>query len=127
MATTPSQDPTMKETARPGDEVLSDSPGSGDDVCPRCNGSGSIHGQECEDRSGYPNNHPRDRRRLTMDKSSPNDVELSEAARRQLEKVETGDTDAARKVDQIRKVASSAVDAAEQEASDGPKGLGVAR
>jgi hypothetical protein len=52
MATTPSQDSTVKNTARPGDEVLSGTPGAGDDVCPRCSGSRSIEGQECEYCSG---------------------------------------------------------------------------
>ena len=47
MATNPSQDPTMKNTARPSDEILSGTPGSGDDVCPRCKGSGGVEGREC--------------------------------------------------------------------------------
>jgi hypothetical protein len=59
--------------------------------------------------------------------SSPDDVELSEAARRQLENAAAGNKDVAQEVEQIQKVDSPAVDAAEQEASDGPAGLGLAR
>jgi hypothetical protein len=59
--------------------------------------------------------------------SSPKDAELSDVTRRELEKAETGDTTAARKVDQVRTVDPAAADAAEQEASDGPEGLGLGR
>ena len=55
------------------------------------------------------------------------DAKLSEAARRQLEKAETGDADAAQKIDEIRKANPAAEDAAEQAASDGPGGMGLAR
>lgn len=48
MATNPSQDPAVKNMARPGDEVPPGTPGSGDDVCPRCNGSAKVEGRECE-------------------------------------------------------------------------------
>jgi hypothetical protein len=47
MPTESSQDPAAKNLARPGDEVPPGTPGSGDDVCPRCNGSGSVEGQGC--------------------------------------------------------------------------------
>jgi hypothetical protein len=79
---------------------------------------------------GHRHDHARHRWRLIMDKSSgssPNDAEPNEAARRQLEKAETGDTDAARKVEQLRNVNSPAVDAIEQEESDGPGRLGLVR
>jgi hypothetical protein len=59
--------------------------------------------------------------------SSPDDIELSEAARLQLENAAAGNKDAAQEVEQIQKVDSPAVVAAEQEASDGPAGLGLAR
>lgn len=58
---------------------------------------------------------------------SSNDGELSEAARRRLEQAEAGDAGAARKLDEARAVDPVAVDAAEQEASDGPAGLGLER
>ncbi len=38
--------------ARPGDEVPPGTPGSGDDVCQRCGGTGKIDGQKCEECSG---------------------------------------------------------------------------
>jgi hypothetical protein len=59
--------------------------------------------------------------------SLPDDAESGEAMRQHLEKAETGDMDAALRIDQLRKVNQPAVDAAEQEESDGPKGLGLAR
>jgi hypothetical protein len=69
--------------------------------------------------------HNRPKVRDRSPESSPDDVELSEAARRQL--AAAGNKDAAQEVEQIQKVDSPAVDAAEQEASDGPAGLGLAR
>jgi hypothetical protein len=37
----------------PGDEVKPGTPGAGEDVCPRCNGSGSLEGGgECPDCAG---------------------------------------------------------------------------
>ncbi len=36
-------DPTMK----PGDEVPEGTPGTGDDVCPDCNGKGMLAGKAC--------------------------------------------------------------------------------
>jgi DnaJ-class molecular chaperone len=47
-----SQDPAAKTMSRPGDEVPPGTPGSGDDVCPRCHGSGTIDSQGCEYCSG---------------------------------------------------------------------------
>jgi hypothetical protein len=52
MTTNPSQDPAIQSLARPGDEVPPGTPGSGDDVCPRCKGAGKTEGQECEYCSG---------------------------------------------------------------------------
>jgi hypothetical protein len=71
--------------------------------------------------------HNRPKVRDRSPESSPDDVELSEAARRQLENAAAGNKDAAQEVEQIQKVDSPAVDAAEQEASDGPAGLGLAQ
>ena len=55
------------------------------------------------------------------------DTNLGEEARHQLEQTKTGDTAAARKIDDVRTVDSAAADAVEQEASDGPDGSGLAR
>jgi hypothetical protein len=71
--------------------------------------------------------HNRAKVRDRSPESSPDDIELSEAARLQLENAAAGNKDAAQEVEQIQKVDSPAVDAAEQEASDGPAGLGLAR
>jgi hypothetical protein len=79
---------------------------------------------------GNRHDHPRDRRRLIMDKSpgsSPIDAELSKEAQQQLKKAEAGDPAAVRKIDAVRTASPAAADAAEQEASDGPEGLGLAR
>ena len=40
------------ELGRPGDEVPPGTPGSGEDVCPRCHGSGRIESQPCENCAG---------------------------------------------------------------------------
>lgn len=48
MANNTAQDPSAARMARPGDEVPPGTPGSGDDVCPTCKGSGKIQGQQCE-------------------------------------------------------------------------------
>jgi DnaJ-class molecular chaperone len=52
MATDSLQDPAAKNVGRVGDEVPPGTSGSGDDVCPRCKGSGKMEGQECEFCSG---------------------------------------------------------------------------
>jgi hypothetical protein len=40
------------EGMKPGDEVPPDTPGSGEQLCPRCNGSGQAGGQACPDCEG---------------------------------------------------------------------------
>jgi hypothetical protein len=41
-------EPTRSEaTMAPGDEAPPGTPGTGDDVCPECAGSGRIDGREC--------------------------------------------------------------------------------
>lgn len=45
-------DPTQQPPMSPGDEAPVGTPGSGEDVCPRCGGSGRLEGgatcPECE-------------------------------------------------------------------------------
>ena len=36
----------------PGDEAPKGSPVAGEDICPKCNGKGSISGRECENCGG---------------------------------------------------------------------------
>ncbi len=36
----------------PGDEARPGTPGSGEDICPRCGGSGEIDGEPCEECAG---------------------------------------------------------------------------
>lgn len=36
----------------PGDEAPPGTPGTGEDICPRCHGSGKINGGECPDCGG---------------------------------------------------------------------------
>lgn len=36
----------------PGDEAPPDAPGAGDDLCPKCKGSGRIRGSKCENCGG---------------------------------------------------------------------------
>ena len=43
-------DPTNE--SNPGDEAEPGTPGAGENVCPRCEGSGSIDGRTCPDCGG---------------------------------------------------------------------------
>ena len=36
----------------PGDEASPGTPGTGDDVCPECHGTGRINGQQCRNCGG---------------------------------------------------------------------------
>lgn len=36
----------------PGDEAPPDTPGTGEDICPRCSGSGEVGGEPCADCEG---------------------------------------------------------------------------
>jgi DnaJ-class molecular chaperone len=45
-------DDVGRNAGRPGDEVRPGTPGSGDDVCPRCGGSGKLAGTDCETCAG---------------------------------------------------------------------------
>jgi hypothetical protein len=42
-----SEEPAGESMARPGDEVPAGTPGSGDDVCPQCNGEKTVDENEC--------------------------------------------------------------------------------
>jgi DnaJ-class molecular chaperone len=42
----------MNEPLRPGDEAPEGTQGSGEDICPQCQGSGKINGQTCEECDG---------------------------------------------------------------------------
>jgi len=55
------------------------------------------------------------------------DAEATERARQGLERAEVGDEAGAKEVEDASAVNPLAVEAAEQEASDGPKGRGLAR
>lgn len=55
------------------------------------------------------------------------DTQSAEQARRALEETEAGNTQAADQLEQSRKADPAATEAVEQEASDGPPGLGLAR
>lgn len=39
---------TKDSGMRPGDEAPAGTPGTGEDLCPRCKGSGRIKGARCE-------------------------------------------------------------------------------
>jgi len=36
----------------PGDEAPPDTPGTGEDICPRCSGRGEVDGEPCTDCEG---------------------------------------------------------------------------
>ena len=42
----------QQEPLKPGDEARSGTPGTGEDVCPKCNGSGQLEGLACENCRG---------------------------------------------------------------------------
>jgi len=45
--------PEKEQTAmNKGDEAPRGTPGTGEDVCPECHGSGRIHGRACENCGG---------------------------------------------------------------------------
>lgn len=41
-----------QQPLNPGDEAAPGTPGTGEDVCPSCGGSGERDGDECEDCGG---------------------------------------------------------------------------
>jgi hypothetical protein len=43
---------SQEEAMAPGDQVPPGTPGAGDNVCPRCGGSGRLNQQECTTCSG---------------------------------------------------------------------------
>lgn len=49
MATAP---PDMPKERNPGDEAAPGTPGTGEDVCPQCNGSGRSGGGPCPNCAG---------------------------------------------------------------------------
>jgi hypothetical protein len=55
------------------------------------------------------------------------DEAVTEQARHGLEQVEVGDTSSTEQLDDARKADPAGAEAAEQEASDGPDGRGLAR
>ena len=61
-----------------------------------------------------------------VEREQPDDA-ATEQARHSLEQAEAGETTSASQLDDIRKADPPDVEAAEQEASDGPPGRGLAR
>ncbi len=41
-----------EERPRPGDEAPAGTPGTGEDICPECNGRGKKDGKRCENCAG---------------------------------------------------------------------------
>ena len=44
--------PADRKRPAPGDEARPGTPGTGEDICPECNGSGRKSGQRCENCAG---------------------------------------------------------------------------
>lgn len=44
--------PSTDADIAPGDEAPPGTPGSGEDICPRCGGSGRVDGAECAECAG---------------------------------------------------------------------------
>jgi DnaJ-class molecular chaperone len=44
--------PDPRQTLNPGDEAAHGTPGTGEDICPHCHGSGRIDGWSCPDCGG---------------------------------------------------------------------------
>jgi hypothetical protein len=49
---TPSHPQPPRSMPNPGDEAPPGTPGTGEDVCPACHGSGRIQGRPCENCGG---------------------------------------------------------------------------
>jgi hypothetical protein len=45
-------EPPGDSSMAPGDEAPPGTPGTGEDVCPRCGGTGSVEGGDCPDCAG---------------------------------------------------------------------------
>ncbi|MBO1073308.1 hypothetical protein [Roseomonas marmotae] len=45
-------EPLTSGAEKPGDDAPAGTPGTGDDICPDCQGSGRISGRTCETCSG---------------------------------------------------------------------------
>ena len=45
-------DDTVPQPTSPGDEAPPGTPGTGENLCPRCNGSGRIDGRPCPECDG---------------------------------------------------------------------------
>ncbi len=43
---------TSTERAEPGDKISSDTPGTGENLCPKCDGTGEVSGSPCSDCAG---------------------------------------------------------------------------
>ena len=41
-----------RDDLAPGDEAAPGTPGSGEDLCPRCGGTGRVDGETCEECAG---------------------------------------------------------------------------
>ena len=41
-----------RNDVHPGDEAPPGAPGAGEDICPECNGKGSISGRDCQNCGG---------------------------------------------------------------------------
>jgi hypothetical protein len=44
--------PTSSRPPAPGDEAAAGTPGTGEDVCPQCHGSGRLDGKSCSNCNG---------------------------------------------------------------------------
>lgn len=42
----------MAEPLNPGDDAAPGTPGTGEDICPRCGGKGTIEGGQCQNCGG---------------------------------------------------------------------------
>ena len=52
MESFPASDPVSFAQPAPGDLAKEGTPGTGENICPKCEGSGKYHGQECENCRG---------------------------------------------------------------------------
>lgn len=52
MSTPSQQDMNSNVTMNPGDDAPAGTPGTGEDICPRCKGTGKQNGQDCQNCGG---------------------------------------------------------------------------
>lgn len=52
MPTHPDQSANARPEIHPGDDATPGTPGTGEDICPKCKGTGKLNGADCDNCGG---------------------------------------------------------------------------